>query len=284
MRKDKRMSMLYSHRDSYGDALQIVKVPGGATDWTVVRSSGGAATVRVPHDQLREVLIQFADRPCSAVIPIGRTSSLELTFYGEDEHAGEITLGLGTVVVPDMREIRTALEGWRAECAAPPPPSADLKPRGVKRQWWLMPLDALTHAVGDPATATAVSLGEAVSEYQAVPGAASAALCVRAGLGALCSDERDANGALDVVVQVFEHGAAKYDPDNWRRAAEDRDAFRREYLSAMCRHAFTSDTIDLDHALPDGTPVKGSGLPHAAHFTCTALMVLWHEMRWARGE
>jgi len=89
-------------------------------------------------------------------------------------------------------------------------------------------------------------------------------------IGALAQQQTTSiDGALDLIVQVFEHGARKYSPDNWRGAAAGMDAFRREYLSAICRHVFA----------PDGEIDQEWGLPHLAHACCGALMVLWHEMR-----
>jgi hypothetical protein len=188
-------------------------------------------------------------------------------------------------------------DGWLIECADESerdrvfarfarklaldrPAPADLKPRGVKRQWWLVPLDALALALGHMEAHGPHGRGTvgALGDYQARPSvdtaAAVAAEWFRRVAGA------DPSAGLDLVVQVFEHGAAKYTPENWRGAASDLDAFRREYISAQCRHLFaTNGPIDLDHTLPDGTEIKGSGLPHSAHGMCTALMVLWHEMR-----
>lgn len=147
----------------------------------------------------------------------------------------------------------------------------DLKPRGVKRQWWLMPLDALAAAIEDERT---IELPlSALGAYQREPSAEAMAGVVRAGCAALARQRECGLGeVLDLVVQVFEHGAAKYSPDNWRHAAADRDAFRREYLSALGRHLFPADGATLDQG--EG----GSGLPHLAHFICTALMMLSHEL------
>lgn len=163
-----------------------------------------------------------------------------------------------------------------------PEEAPDLKPRGVKRQWWLMPFDALAlafeHAEDHPGDSPP-SLTTALAHYQREPSQETARGLALAGLSDM-TEMFELTAALDLVVQVFEHGAKKYTEDNWRGAATDREAFRREYLSAICRHSFPLDgPIDLDHTLPDGTLIKGSGLPHAAHAVCGALMILWHEMR-----
>lgn len=202
-------------------------------------------------------------------------------------------------------EVETADGAWLIECAdesecdsliarfarklAFEPAPADLKPRGVKRQWWLMPLDALALALGYMEAHEPHGRGTvgALGDYQARPSMDTAAAVAAEWFRRFPWPDQsrrvagaDPNAGLDLVVQVFEHGAAKYTPDNWRGAASDLDAFRREYISAQCRHLFaTNGLIDLDHTLPDGTEIKGSGLPHNAHGMCTALMVLWHEMR-----
>ena len=153
----------------------------------------------------------------------------------------------------------------------------DLKPRGVKRQWWLMPMDALARTYN--ADVGPKHITDALAGYQSDPGPNTAAVCFNSFLGCLVETMSQCE-ALDLVVQVFEHGSVKYTPDNWRNAAEDMDGFRREYYSGLCRHAWPKDgsPIDLDHVLSDGTEVKGSGFRHEAHGCCTSLMILWHEM------
>jgi len=143
----------------------------------------------------------------------------------------------------------------------------DLKPRGVKRQWHLMPLDALGFALRYCEGLTLRVL-DTLAEYQADPNEETAARMFGACLITLQTEHSTTlPAALDAVVRVFEHGAAKYSVDNWRGAAGNRDSFRREYLSAVCRHRF-----DVEGRLdPD------SGLPHMAHACCGALMILWHE-------
>lgn len=212
----------------------------------------------------------------------GNQASAELGVYGLDiRHGGATLLTYATTA-----EARAVFAGLMGKSVQP-----DLKPRGAKRQWWLMPLDTLAYVIevtdGQP-----LSLLEELGTYQSEPNAEHAARCVGALLQAL-RDERDLSfeQALDLVVQVFEYGAEKYNPDNWRNAIgttpvelfgvaySPRDAFRLEYLSGQCRHLFaTNGPIDLDHTLPDGTEVKGSGLPHLAHAVCGALMVTWHEL------
>lgn len=188
-----------------------------------------------------------------------------------------LQVGTRTVHKDLVQVLPDQISGARADLMIVDDPikASDLKPRGVKRQWWLVPLDALSRTY-DPECG-AEHIVEALAMYQDTPCAQTAAVCFNTFL----HDWGEAqNKAMDTIVQVFEHGAAKYSPDNWRRAAEDMDVFRREYLSAMCRHVFPADSspIDLDHTLPNGTEVKGSGFPHWAHACCTALMVLWQEM------
>jgi len=68
--------------------------------------------------------------------------------------------------------------------------------------------------------------------------------------------------AVRAVIDVLEHGARKYAPDNWRHVPEAR----ARYLDAALRHM-------LAHAA--GTPDdEDSGLPHLAHAICSLLFVL----------
>ncbi len=199
-----------------------------------------------------------------------RNDSGDIVLTAENRDAAQRTL----------RKIREAL-GQATLKIERADETSDLKPRGVKRQWHLMPLNALAFALS-VRKGQGLNLVERLADYQANPCEVTAAYAFGAQLEALreqqgCTFEQ----ALDLVVQVFEHGAAKYSPDNWRKAAtaDTAEAFRREYLSGQCRHVFaTNGAIDLDHTLPDGTEIKGSGLPHLAHGCCGALMCLWHEM------
>lgn len=149
--------------------------------------------------------------------------------------------------------------------AGPAEPEPDLKPRGVKRQWHLMPLDALGYVMQVCDGLTLHTL-ECLADYQTNPGAETAARMVGALLRALQEDRGSLSDALDLTVQVFEHGAEKYTADNWRSAATDRDSFRLEYLSAICRHVFAPEAVDPE-----------SGHAHLAHAVCGGLMIVWHE-------
>lgn len=199
-------------------------------------------------------------------------------------HAGQT----GIVISDDGQWARVQLEGGAEDVVRQehlqPAAYEDLKPRGIKRQWHLMPLDAL--ALGLDACPIE-NLVRCLEEYQREPGASSAAHCFQGflyrlekfcAIGKELEPENCEGAALDIVVAVFEHGAEKYSVDNWKKAASDMHAFRQEYLSAMCRHAFPKDDSLVDQDDPE-TGVRGSGFPHAAHGCCTALMILWHEMR-----
>lgn len=71
--------------------------------------------------------------------------------------------------------------------------------------------------------------------------------------------------ALEPVVQVLEHGAAKYAVGNWKHVA---DAEAR-YLDAAFRHLGAhADGERLD---PE------SGLPHLAHAVTNVLFLLWFD-------
>ena len=68
---------------------------------------------------------------------------------------------------------------------------------------------------------------------------------------------------LDLVGQVFTHGAKKYGDFNWRRGDL---AFRGRMLAACMRHLMryaTGEKLD-----------KESGLPHLAHAISNLLMIL----------
>lgn len=194
----------------------------------------------------------------------------------------------GWVVGPDggaiadcpIPEIVALLRGFlgQGEPAAP----ADLKQRGVKRQWWLVPLDALDRArTGQVYPEISITL----ARYQADPCERTAADLAHT-IFHRTAEIFDCEGedVLDGMVKVFEHGAAKYSPDNWRNAAPHpfeqgpAEAFRREYLSAVCRHTFPLGG-EIDR-VEDG----GSGLRHLSHALCGALMILWHETKWSRED
>jgi hypothetical protein len=73
--------------------------------------------------------------------------------------------------------------------------------------------------------------------------------------------------ALEDVVRVLEHGAKKYEPDNWKRVPDSK----RRYKSAALRHiiAYALGRI-ID---------KESGLPHLAHAICCLLFAHWFDMQ-----
>jgi hypothetical protein len=78
-------------------------------------------------------------------------------------------------------------------------------------------------------------------------------------------------GALEAIVQVLEHGATKYAPNNWQLVdnAEDR------YYDALMRHLAwyrSGESFDRD-----------SGLPHLAHVMCNAAFLLWFEQQRCKG-
>jgi len=141
----------------------------------------------------------------------------------------------------------------------------DLKPRGVKRQWWLFPFDALDEVLAADVVRLVSNLAADASK---IPGYTHGALLD------LADDLGGLRPATEAVCQVLEHGAAKYSPDNWRTAAGDLRAFRREYFSAIIRHESANasgEKIDPE-----------SGLPHLAHAVCNGLFWTWHEIPAAR--
>lgn len=68
--------------------------------------------------------------------------------------------------------------------------------------------------------------------------------------------------AVRSVIDVLEHGARKYAPDNWRKVADGE----ARYLDAAFRHL-------LAHAAGEELDPE-SGLPHIAHAICSLLFVL----------
>jgi hypothetical protein len=72
--------------------------------------------------------------------------------------------------------------------------------------------------------------------------------------------------ALTAVVRILEHGAAKYDRENWRKVSPDRyrDALGRHLMDYYAQRA-QGVVIPLD---------KDSGLPVMAHIACDALFTL----------
>lgn len=68
--------------------------------------------------------------------------------------------------------------------------------------------------------------------------------------------------ALEVVVEVLEHGARKYSPNGWLTVPDGVNVYRE----ALLRHAAElAKGAWLD---PD------SGRPHAAHVCCDALILM----------
>ena len=68
-------------------------------------------------------------------------------------------------------------------------------------------------------------------------------------------------GPVRDIVRVLEHGARKYEPENWRRVPNAR----RRYFSAMMRHILAwwrGERIDAD-----------SGFPHLACAGCSLLFL-----------
>lgn len=77
--------------------------------------------------------------------------------------------------------------------------------------------------------------------------------------------------ALVSVAQVLTFGAKKYADDSWK-APPFKQA---DYFDAMARHMAR---------INDGEPTDPeSGLPHAAHVACNALMFLWYELQKSGG-
>ena len=68
--------------------------------------------------------------------------------------------------------------------------------------------------------------------------------------------------ALESVVRVLEHGAAKYGVGNWRHVPD----LQQRYVDATLRHV-------LAHQRGETTDPE-SGLPHLAHAVCSLLFLL----------
>jgi hypothetical protein len=68
-------------------------------------------------------------------------------------------------------------------------------------------------------------------------------------------------GPVQDIVRVLEHGARKYEPENWRKVPNAR----RRYFAAMMRHLLAwwrGERLDPD-----------SGLPHLACAGCSLLFL-----------
>lgn len=151
---------------------------------------------------------------------------------------------------------------------------ADLKARNVKPQMWLGPSPSAWAAYAGADEANR-NLASAIERYMSDPCTGTAHGILWASM--LLLTPRD-EYPFDTALRVFEYGASKYSPGNFRRAFDDPRSMRREYVSGMLRHLrrlwLLSEYIDTD--TPDGAP--GSGLPHIAHVQCGAWMLYEMEL------
>ena len=115
----------------------------------------------------------------------------------------------------------------------------DLKPRGEKPQFWLAVRPSTIKAVED---GEIVYWTEALEDYLEVSSAHYAKTLARSLMGALVDwgHAADEYAALCLAVGVFEYGANKYAPGNFRRAFADMESMRKEYTSAIMRHMFSA--------------------------------------------
>jgi hypothetical protein len=247
---------IYATKDEDGDALVITHrthpMDGGEGFWFTIASpelDGGVSSTALDRKKAQDVL---------AALQEGQDyvgSEMEIRRYGSPEKP-EIAVEVGSAaVILNDDQVHVLEAALRAALG-----TADLKVRGAKRQWWLFPFDALEEVLeADPV--------ERVAALAADPHRVAG--FTRCALDILTERVGSQEEALDLVCQVLEHGAAKYSPDNWRTAAEDLVAFRREYFSAMVRHmSADSQGEELD---PE------SGLPHYAHVVCGGLFWTWHQ-------
>lgn len=72
--------------------------------------------------------------------------------------------------------------------------------------------------------------------------------------------------AIRGIIEVLEHGSAKYEDNNWVRVPDPCN----RYYNALQRHLDAMDQGETND--PD------SGLPHAWHMCCSAIMFGWHYM------
>ena len=150
------------------------------------------------------------------------------------------------------------------------------KRSGERRQWHLVPLDALIVALETRPDA----LMHAVVEDSLCANAETAAILVASTIHHYEQDVEagapsQRHTLLDSVAAVFEHGAVKYGEGTWADVGRGKMSFRREYVSAICRHMWPLD------GMIDEKP-EGSGQSHGAHAVANALIVLWHETRWSK--
>lgn len=71
--------------------------------------------------------------------------------------------------------------------------------------------------------------------------------------------------SVTAIVDVLEHGAEKYCPDNWKHV----DGAQTRYFDACLRHL--TAWWEGERADPD------SGLSHLAHAGCCILFLLWFD-------
>lgn len=72
--------------------------------------------------------------------------------------------------------------------------------------------------------------------------------------------------ALEPVVRVMEHGAAKYGKNNWRKGREVTD-----YVDAVYRHLISWLTVRSKD--------EETGISHLAHAVCNLMFLLYQEQR-----
>ena len=72
---------------------------------------------------------------------------------------------------------------------------------------------------------------------------------------------------MEKIVEVFHHGAEKYEDFNWQKVIIDKP---ERYENALDRHKCArakGEMVDPD-----------SNLLHSAHLACNAVMLLWKDM------
>lgn len=161
------------------------------------------------------------------------------------------------------------------QCPAAPPEDTteDLKPRGTKAQFWLAvyprTIRELLVLAKQPAMRVEAALDHHIRD-NGMQGEESTLQLARALLEELARRHGGQYQALCKAVEVFQFGADKYAPGNFRRAFSDMESMRREYTSAISRHVW-EDRFN-------GPIDQESGLEHLAHAFCGCLMLLEGEM------
>ena len=145
---------------------------------------------------------------------------------------------------------------------------ADLKPRGEKAQFWLGVKPTVWADLVVPLSYDRdIDVAEAVECYQMSPSSAGALHMAEDLVRTIARDHKVTHyKALELVCGVFEYGAKKYAPGNFRNAFSDMESMRREYPSAIMRHMleyWLGSYLDLE-----------SQLLHPAHAACGALMLV----------